>query len=409
MLLARDEVAARAGRRRGRTRRRARRCAPARSSAGCAISSRAARPSARVESLPKLIEEASALALVGAKEHGIRVRFDFDPAVDLVLADKVQIQQVVLNLIRNAIDAMARRRRTPRTRSSRSRRPSDDMALRQRRRHRPRDRARKSPTSCSSPSSPPSAPAWASACRSRARSSRRMAGGSGCEPNEGGGAMFGFTLAARRQGGTVRWRREPIVHVIDDDDGARHSLEFLLDVRGLRGALLSHRRDRLSRRRRRRCGRAASSPTCACPDMSGIELVERAEAARRRRSGDRHHRPCRRAAGDPGDEGRASPTSSRSRSTTMRSSPRSATALARAAPGRKRRRPSAKRVLDAHRDALSPREREVIDGLVEGKANKVDRLRPRHQRAHRRGLSRQRDDQDAGRSLSELVRAALGV
>ena len=61
----------------------------------------------RIESLPKLIEEASALALVGAKEHGIRVRFDFDAAVDLVLADKVQIQQVVLNLIRNAIDAMA--------------------------------------------------------------------------------------------------------------------------------------------------------------------------------------------------------------------------------------------------------------------------------------------------------------
>lgn len=60
----------------------------------------------RIESLPKLIEEASALALVGAKEHGIRVRFDFDPSVDLVLADKVQIQQVALNLIRNAVDAM---------------------------------------------------------------------------------------------------------------------------------------------------------------------------------------------------------------------------------------------------------------------------------------------------------------
>ncbi|MBU1385319.1 MAG: PAS domain S-box protein [Alphaproteobacteria bacterium] len=60
----------------------------------------------RVESLPKLIEEASALALVGAKEHGVRVLFRFSPAVDLVLADKVQIQQVALNLIRNAIEAM---------------------------------------------------------------------------------------------------------------------------------------------------------------------------------------------------------------------------------------------------------------------------------------------------------------
>lgn len=60
----------------------------------------------RVESLPKLIEEASALALVGAKEYGVRVRFDFDPTVNLVLADKVQIQQVLLNLIRNAMEAM---------------------------------------------------------------------------------------------------------------------------------------------------------------------------------------------------------------------------------------------------------------------------------------------------------------
>ncbi len=60
----------------------------------------------RIESLPQLIEEAGALAMVGAKEHGIRVRFDLDPTLDLVLADKVQIQQVILNLMRNSIDAM---------------------------------------------------------------------------------------------------------------------------------------------------------------------------------------------------------------------------------------------------------------------------------------------------------------
>jgi two-component system sensor kinase FixL len=60
----------------------------------------------RVEPLRKLIEEASALALVGAKERGVRVRLEFDAAADLVLADKVQIQQVLLNLIRNAIEAM---------------------------------------------------------------------------------------------------------------------------------------------------------------------------------------------------------------------------------------------------------------------------------------------------------------
>lgn len=60
----------------------------------------------QVESVAKLVEEASALALVGAKEHGIEFRFHFDRRYDLVLADKVQIQQVVLNLIRNAVEAM---------------------------------------------------------------------------------------------------------------------------------------------------------------------------------------------------------------------------------------------------------------------------------------------------------------
>lgn len=60
----------------------------------------------RVESLPKLVEEASALALVGARDLSVRVRFNLDPAVDQVLVDRVQIQQVLLNLIRNAIDAM---------------------------------------------------------------------------------------------------------------------------------------------------------------------------------------------------------------------------------------------------------------------------------------------------------------
>ncbi len=60
----------------------------------------------RVESITKLVEEASALALVGVKDLGIRVQFQFNPETDLVLADRVQVQQVLLNLIRNAMDAM---------------------------------------------------------------------------------------------------------------------------------------------------------------------------------------------------------------------------------------------------------------------------------------------------------------
>jgi two-component system sensor kinase FixL len=60
----------------------------------------------QVESLPKLIEEASALALVGIKETGVRVLTCFDPSAAFVFVDKIQIQQVILNLMRNAIEAM---------------------------------------------------------------------------------------------------------------------------------------------------------------------------------------------------------------------------------------------------------------------------------------------------------------
>jgi two-component system sensor kinase FixL len=60
----------------------------------------------RPENLTKLIEEASALGLVGASESGVRVLLELDRSIDLVFADRVEIQQVMVNLIRNAIEAM---------------------------------------------------------------------------------------------------------------------------------------------------------------------------------------------------------------------------------------------------------------------------------------------------------------
>jgi two-component system sensor kinase FixL len=59
-----------------------------------------------IEDLPKLINEAGALALVGSRERGIITQFSFAPDATPVLADRVQIQQVLINLIRNAIEAM---------------------------------------------------------------------------------------------------------------------------------------------------------------------------------------------------------------------------------------------------------------------------------------------------------------
>jgi len=60
----------------------------------------------RVELLSRLVTEANALALVGSREHGIDVQVNLDPAFDHVFVDRIQIQQVLFNLIRNAIEAM---------------------------------------------------------------------------------------------------------------------------------------------------------------------------------------------------------------------------------------------------------------------------------------------------------------
>jgi two-component system sensor kinase FixL len=59
------------------------------------------------EDVNRVVEEASALALVGARDKGIVVQARLARGLPDVLIDKVQIHQVVINLIRNGIDALA--------------------------------------------------------------------------------------------------------------------------------------------------------------------------------------------------------------------------------------------------------------------------------------------------------------
>lgn len=56
--------------------------------------------------LNEFVEEASTLALVDASSKGIKVRYDMGQDLPEVLIDKVQVQQVIVNLIRNSIDAL---------------------------------------------------------------------------------------------------------------------------------------------------------------------------------------------------------------------------------------------------------------------------------------------------------------
>jgi len=59
------------------------------------------------ENIVTIAEDAMALGLIGAKAERIEVRFEHTPGLPSVLADRVQIQQVLVNLLRNAVEAMA--------------------------------------------------------------------------------------------------------------------------------------------------------------------------------------------------------------------------------------------------------------------------------------------------------------
>ena len=80
----------------------------------------------QTEDLPKLIEDASTLALIGARENGISVSFRLDARANAVLADRIQIQQVLVNLIRNAIEVLADHK-GPRTLELTTSAQADDM------------------------------------------------------------------------------------------------------------------------------------------------------------------------------------------------------------------------------------------------------------------------------------------
>ncbi|MFO1058159.1 MAG: PAS domain S-box protein [Dongiaceae bacterium] len=54
----------------------------------------------------QVVREAGGLGLIGAREQGIDVRYALSPALPAVLIDRIQIQQVILNLVRNSVEAM---------------------------------------------------------------------------------------------------------------------------------------------------------------------------------------------------------------------------------------------------------------------------------------------------------------
>ena len=55
----------------------------------------------------ELLEEIADFLNLEARHHAIRISYDAPPELPPVLADGLQVQQVILNLVRNAIDAMS--------------------------------------------------------------------------------------------------------------------------------------------------------------------------------------------------------------------------------------------------------------------------------------------------------------
>ena len=59
----------------------------------------------RAEDLASLLEDAAQLVLVGSGRFDVELTYELDPSLLHVLANRVQVQQVIVNLLRNAIEA----------------------------------------------------------------------------------------------------------------------------------------------------------------------------------------------------------------------------------------------------------------------------------------------------------------
>lgn len=82
----------------------------------------------RAESLERTIRDAAELVMAGTGQLQTRVSYAFDPQVRHVFADRIQVQQVLVNLIRNSMEALRQSPRSERVITIATRRLNESIA-----------------------------------------------------------------------------------------------------------------------------------------------------------------------------------------------------------------------------------------------------------------------------------------
>lgn len=81
----------------------------------------------QAESIEQTVRDAVELVLMGTGQFDIRVVYALDPAIPQMYADRIQVQQVIVNLLRNAVDALRVLPRNKRQITIASRKTADQM------------------------------------------------------------------------------------------------------------------------------------------------------------------------------------------------------------------------------------------------------------------------------------------
>ena len=281
---------------------------------------RRGRPHVSTVDLRIMLDDALSLRTLAAAAHGIAIELDAADDLPPIYGDRVQLQQVVLNFVHNAIEAI--------TGSTSAERPDQDRRDTVRRARASRDqhfgqRPRHRQGACGPPVRAADdlkiRRAWVLDFRSAPRSSTRTVGACGSIRDAAGATEFRFSLAPQPSQRAMTMS-VPTIFVIDDQESVRHALGEMLNVFGFAvetyesaDAFLSGSIDRVP---------AASWPTSGCRAWTASSSRASSRAARfRSRWCSSPATPMsrwrwRRSRREPR-------TSSRSRSTTCSSSRRS--------------------------------------------------------------------------------------